>query len=367
MRTVLAFLTLFLATACPVLAEEIRPFVQFNSNYEIWQRGSSFTISGNARTAAMVTSGSGGGGTVVVTRKEFPLHQNAVPGSPRYYLEYDWTTLPTAGENRVGFTEYFSFHDLRIEDGRRFAGEDVSVCAYMEAETPTPLYIHIVQGTGQTGNTGKGPLGTHISEAFGGIDYSPSVPIEILQLAPPVDVTPGGFKKYCAVFTLDGLGAASFSTDNVIVFGLGVAYDQIAAVGSNVINVSTMWLERGTDPQEPTVQNKAWQAETAKRYWEPFGLGVNCVAMSATNAKCHFRYSTDKKQSAFIEFINTTPRFRRITAGTTPLIENTSPTYSSVSYGQSAGMFTIAGFTGLTIGDEIWYEDTGDWFAIHFQ
>ena len=68
-----------------------------NGNFDVWQRGTSHSITGSDYTVdrwQLIFDGTpAGGGTV--TRQTFTLGQTDVPNNPKYYLQYDFPNVGT--------------------------------------------------------------------------------------------------------------------------------------------------------------------------------------------------------------------------------------------------------------------------------
>lgn len=92
-----------------------------NGNFDVWQRGTSHSITSSQYTVdrwQLIFDGTpAGGGTV--TRQTFALGQTDVPNNPKYYLQYDFPSVGTPSNyirqsiegvhNLAGQTATFSF------------------------------------------------------------------------------------------------------------------------------------------------------------------------------------------------------------------------------------------------------------------
>lgn len=123
-----------------------------NGDFDIWQRGTSFT---NPAAGAFVADRwnqgyDGTGATRTISQQFFPLGQMEVPGEPRSFLRYAQTVAGTGATN--------TFIQQRIEGVRTFAGQQVTLSFYARAASPLTLrgvYLAQVFGTGgsPTANT----------------------------------------------------------------------------------------------------------------------------------------------------------------------------------------------------------------------
>jgi len=118
-----------------------------NADFNIWQRGTSFTISAGSviYTADRFKMQCGGtGGSVTVSRETFTTGQTDVPNNPTYYLRTTVTTLPTSGTN--------SDIIQAVEDVRTFAGQTVTFSFYAKASSSRNLECIIGQEFGSGGS-----------------------------------------------------------------------------------------------------------------------------------------------------------------------------------------------------------------------
>lgn len=92
-----------------------------NGDFQVWQRGTSFTADGVGADGWRITLGTGGAATV--TRQAFTLGQTDVPGEPTYYLRWvhgtNSSSAPTLAQ--------------RVEGVRTLAGQSATVSFYAKA------------------------------------------------------------------------------------------------------------------------------------------------------------------------------------------------------------------------------------------
>jgi hypothetical protein len=122
-----------------------------NGNFDIWQRGTSFTGSEygadrwiNARV----------GTTHTATRQAFTLGQSAVPGEPQFFCR-------TAVSSVAGANNYAVLIQ-RIEDVRTFAGQQVTASFWAKADATKGIALEIFQnfGTGGSPSAEVNSIGT---------------------------------------------------------------------------------------------------------------------------------------------------------------------------------------------------------------
>jgi hypothetical protein len=125
-----------------------------NGNFDIWQRGTSFTASeyGADRWVHART-----GTTHTVTRQAFTLGQTAVPGEPEYFCR-------TVVSSVAGAANY-DILAQRIEDVRTFAGQQITISFWAKADATKNIAINMVQnfGTGGSPSANVGISGTKVS------------------------------------------------------------------------------------------------------------------------------------------------------------------------------------------------------------
>lgn len=144
-KTAMTSLRAFLAELIGIEGTE-RPGrnVIINGNFDIWQRGTSFTAAGVYTADRWVNEwGTGGAGTV--SQQSFTLGQTDVSGEPTFFYRQDKTTAGSS-EGRI---------DQRIEDVRTFSGETATVSFYAKAASGATWDIDFVQDFG----TGGAPSG----------------------------------------------------------------------------------------------------------------------------------------------------------------------------------------------------------------
>ena len=111
-----------------------------NGNFDIWQRGTSFTATGYTadRWNAIVS----GTGTTTISQQSFTLGQTDVPNEPKYYLRIAKSSGAASGD-------YLS---SKNENVRTFAGQATVISFYAKASSATTLTPTIRQNFG-TGGT----------------------------------------------------------------------------------------------------------------------------------------------------------------------------------------------------------------------
>jgi hypothetical protein len=118
-----------------------------NGNFDIWQRGTSFTgfVDGAYTADRWVCIFDGSGATRTISRQSFTLGQTDVPNEPTYFLRFD-QSVAGSGALANNITQ-------RIESVRTFAGKTVSISFFAKAASPLTLpLIYLAQGFGSGGS-----------------------------------------------------------------------------------------------------------------------------------------------------------------------------------------------------------------------
>ena len=126
-----------------------------NGNFDVWQRGTTFSSFNTMRyTADRWLQYAAGSSTITATQQPFTVGQTEVPGNPKYYYRMDNTPDPN-----TAWMELF----YRIEDVTRFSGVPVTLSFWMRANKPQigEDEMRLLQNFGNNGSaavTVRGPL-----------------------------------------------------------------------------------------------------------------------------------------------------------------------------------------------------------------
>jgi hypothetical protein len=114
-----------------------------NGNFDIWQRGTSFSNPNDTYTADRFLVVPGGGTTGdTVSQQTFTPGQTDVPGEPTYFLRF-----------AVGATSANRVMHHRVEDVRTFAGQTCTLSFYAKASTAHTSSVEFSQNFGSGGST----------------------------------------------------------------------------------------------------------------------------------------------------------------------------------------------------------------------
>jgi len=114
-----------------------------NGNFDIWQRGTSFTTAGYSADRWLTSADTNSGWTV--SRQAFSAGQTEVPGEPTYFMRFAISASNLAGP----------VFQQKIEDVRTFAGKTVTASFYAKVSsgsTFTPGYFRMTQNFGSSGS-----------------------------------------------------------------------------------------------------------------------------------------------------------------------------------------------------------------------
>jgi hypothetical protein len=116
-----------------------------NGDFNIWQRGTSFSITSNAAyTADRWVFDTGGSGVVTVSRQAFTAGQTDVPGNPTYFLQ---AAFGTSGSSATMLQQ-------RIENVATFAGQAVTYSMWAKVSSGTAAFqFQYVQDFGSGGSS----------------------------------------------------------------------------------------------------------------------------------------------------------------------------------------------------------------------
>ena len=141
-----------------------------NGNFDIWQRGTSFTASdyGADRWVNLAT-----GSTCTMSRQAFALGQTAVPGEPTYFCRMAVSSVAGAGN--------LSALNQRIESVRTFAGQQITTSFWIKADATKNIAVELVQNFGGGGLpspevTGIGSLKVSIGTSWQKVTVTATLP-----------------------------------------------------------------------------------------------------------------------------------------------------------------------------------------------
>ena len=120
-----------------------RKNVIINGNFDIWQRGTSFT--GSKYTADRWDVVVSGTGTTTTTQQAFTLGQTDVPNEPKYYLRIAKSSGVSGASGGDVLTQ-------KVESVRTFAGQTATLSFYAKASESTTIDFFLKQHFGTGGS-----------------------------------------------------------------------------------------------------------------------------------------------------------------------------------------------------------------------
>lgn len=241
--------------------------VLINGNFDIWQRGTSF--SSGLYTADRWEMAIGDGAQTV-SRQSFTPGQTAVPGEPRYYLDFNKTS---AGTITAAIQQ-------KIEGVRTFAGQTVTVSFWAKASSAsTPLNgVFLIQNFGTGG--------------------SPSASVQI-NIGNPSLTT--AWQKFTYTATLGSLSGKTLGTNGDDYLML---HFSVKAIVTN-FDIAQVQVEAGSVATAFERRPLALEMYLAKRYYQRVNMGrVKGFGTSATDVVWHITLDTPMRAAPAVTTLN---------------------------------------------------------------
>lgn len=274
-----------------------------NGNFDVWQRGTSFTTSGYS--ADRWRSAYGGGTTAVCSQQSFTLGQTSVPNNPQYYIRIV-TTTDSSADARANLTQ-------KIENVRTFQGQTVTVSFWAKADAVKNIAVEPRQDFGTGG--------------------SPSSAVDI---TPQKFALSTNWTKYTKTFTIPSIASKTLGTDNndFLQFSFwldaGSDYDsRTDTLGnqSGTFEFSQVQIEQGSSATDFEYKSLGEIIRDCKRYY--VGRGTNSLHVGGGG------YATGSGQTA-----------RAYTNATFPVEMRVTPTFSSTI--TQSGSISAVGATAIS-------------------
>ena len=245
-----------------------------NGNFDIWQRGISFTATGYTadRWNAIVS----GTGTTTISQQSFTLGQTDVPNEPKYYLRIAKSSGATSGD-------YLS---SKNESVRTFAGQATVISFYAKASAATTLTPTIRQ------NFGTGGSPSSVNDA----------------VKSDISVTTS-WQKFTITHTFDSISGKTLGTgnnDHIELF-----FNIQNAAGDNIDFAQFQW-EKGSVATDFEVRPIGEKLALCQRYYQYSNTSsrytINGSLQSSTDFRCFIPLHTEMR---------TTPT---VTLGASPVL-----------------------------------------------
>ena len=238
-----------------------------NGNFDIWQRGTSFSNPNDTYTADRFLVVPGGGTTGdTVSRQTFTPGQTDVPGEPTYFLRF-----------AVGATSANRVMHHRVEDVRTFAGQTCTLSFYAKASTAHTSTVEFGQNFGSGGSS---------SVTTSPVSYTMST----------------SWQKFTFTVTLPSIAGKTIGSSSY----LYVAFIRSLPASSVSIDIAQMQFEKG--PQATAFDYRPYTTELqlCYRYYELYDgstLYLSKTRESTRDKRANFYYKVTKRASATLTII----------------------------------------------------------------
>jgi len=284
-----------------------------NGNFDVWQRGTSFTSTVSGTSAYTADRWKAGGGTsTTVSRQTFTLGQTDVPGEPTYYAQWAITNN----------SQNYEFQQ-RIEDVRTLAGQKATISFYARR------------------TTGSITVGVRTVQYFG-TGGSPSSSVIISAGTPSLTTS---WQKFTYTVDIGSVSGKTLGSNNDHSLWLGF---QVSDTNTGTIEIAQFQVEAGS--VATPFEHRSYGDELARcqRYYQHFAtdtanavyLGMG-IASGSTSARMFMPISVAMR---------TTPSITENGASADDQIDSTYALSSPSVIGSTAStvrvQFTTSGMTG---------------------
>ena len=304
----------------PALPESPNRNKIINGNFDVWQRGTSFSASGYGadRWRSFYT----GGTTTAYTQQSFTLGQTDVPNNPRYYARLV-VTSDSSADARASFNQ-------KIEGVHTFAGQTVTVSFWAKADASKDLLVELLQYFGTGGS-----------------------PSSFVIATPQKFAISSTWTKYTKTFSVPSITGKTLGTDNNDYLDLAFWIDAGSDYNSRTLSLgnqsgtfefSQIQIEQGSKATDFEMKPLGETIQDCKRYY------VHLLRVGGAG------YATGSGQTARAMTTCTYPVAMRAIPTITTVLDS-SGSVSSVQAGNVASASTLFGGTSSASGS-IWYKAT---------
>jgi hypothetical protein len=277
-----------------------------NGNFDIWQRGTSFSNPNDTYTADRFLVVAGGGTTGdTVSQQTFTPGQTDVPGEPTYFLRF-----------AVGATSANRVMHHRVEDVRTFAGQTCTLSFYAKASTAHSSSVEFQQNFGSGGSTAvtQSPIAYTMSTSW---------------------------QKFTFTVTLPSIAGKTIGSSSY----LYVAFIRSLPASSVSIDIAQMQFEKG--PQATAFDYRPYTTELAlcqRYYYDTVSTSGSGIASTALVAAANFPVTMRTSPSVQLWYTTVQNRIYKITDAA--IVTCSSPTILC----STTGVQAFYDFTVSTIG-----------------
>jgi hypothetical protein len=249
-----------------------------NGNFDIWQRGTSFTANGYGVDRWFNAIN---GSTCTMSRQSFTLGQTGVLGEPTYFCRMAVTSV--AGTNN------FVFLEQKVEGVRTFANQQVTVSFWAKADATKNISVQLVQVFGTGG--------------------SPSADVSFGVTKVSIGT---GWQKVTVTATVPSISGKTLGTDNNDTLQLRIWFDGGSAQNANTdtlgqqsgtFDIAQVQVEPG--PIATTFERRPIGTELSlcQRYYEVSEVNRSIFSGNVTSGqgyRANVGYQTAKRASATV-------------------------------------------------------------------
>lgn len=253
-----------------------------NGNFDVWQRGTSSSVSGYGSADRWVNNNTGS--TCTMSRQAFVLGQTDVPGEPTYFCRMVVSSVAGAG-NLVNLSQ-------RIEGVRTFAGQQVTLSFWAKADASKPISVELRQYFGSGG--------------------SPSADVNTIGTS---KVTLGtSWQKVTVTATVPSISGKTLGSDNNDQLVLNIWLDagstynsRTASLGqqSGTFDIAQVQIEAG--PVATPFERRPIGTELAlcQRYFQFFSVGVRGYQTNGAFLSSDYNYVVPMRTAPTISLVAT--------------------------------------------------------------
>ena len=235
-----------------------------NGNFDVWQRGTTFSPGGTYAYTAdrWFVDFDGGGATRTVSQQAFTNGQTDVPGMSRYYIRFNQSVAGSTG-SFTGLTQ-------RIESVLTGAGRTVTTSFYAKSDVSRVMVIIL----GQNFGTGGSPSGT--------LFYSKSITLSTV------------WQKYSVSHNISSISGKTIGTNNndflAVQFG-GTAN------AIQTIDIAQVQLEEGQQATPFEMRPYPVELQLCQRYYEVGPLIGRWTFTTTTSGRIYIQCLVQKRSN----------------------------------------------------------------------
>ena len=297
-----------------------------NGNFDIWQRGTSFSNPDNTYTADRFLVVPGGGTTGdTVSRQSFTAGQTDVPNEPSYFLRFS-----------VGGTSANRVMHHRVEDVRTFAGQTCTLSFWAKASVAHTSTVEIQQnfGSGGSGSVTLSPVSYSMTTSWQKFTFT--------QTMPSIAGKTIGSSSYVYLAFIRSLGASSVDID-------------IAQMQFEAGSVATPFCPAGGGSygQELALCQRYYYVLSAASNQNTFFSSTS--GYTSTQALCVIPFSNTMRTNPSLVTSGTASDYRLIMGGSfltcssVPTMDQPNPNSANLIFTVSSGI--VVGYGGQVLAN----------------